>query len=110
MTDAHVANHARFSCEPDPENPGWHRWSLSDPTLFLEAVQPRTALVQAGYRNRFGHPAPEVLQRYRERHIQVVESPRCGAATWSSLQPAGVGCEREAAPRYWHHRIADRPD
>ena len=38
MTDAHVANHARFSCEPDPENPGWHRWSLSDPTLFLEAV------------------------------------------------------------------------
>ena len=87
-----------------------HGSKTSSSPLFLEAVQPRTALVQAGYRNRFGHPAPEVLQRYRERHIQVVESPRCGAATWSSLQPAGVRCEREAAPRYWHHRIADRPD
>ena len=38
MTDATGADQARFSCEPDPENPGWHRWSLSDPTLFLEAV------------------------------------------------------------------------
>src|SRR5690606_28946914 len=27
-----------FSCEPDPENPGWLRWRLADPTRFNEAV------------------------------------------------------------------------
>lgn len=27
-----------FICEPDPENPGWLRWRLADPTRFNEAV------------------------------------------------------------------------
>jgi uncharacterized protein (TIGR00369 family) len=27
-----------FSAEPDPENPGWVRWRLTDPTLYNEAV------------------------------------------------------------------------
>ena len=58
-------------------------------------MQPRTALVQAGYRNRFGHPAPEVLQRYAQRQVPVVESARCGAATWSSARPDVVECERD---------------
>ena len=27
-----------FSCAPDPENPGWVRWKLADPTRYNEAV------------------------------------------------------------------------
>jgi acyl-coenzyme A thioesterase PaaI-like protein len=27
-----------FSCEPDPENPGWVRWKLADETRYNEAV------------------------------------------------------------------------
>lgn len=27
-----------FTCEPDPDNPGWHRWRLTDETRFNEAV------------------------------------------------------------------------
>ncbi|KRC23883.1 competence protein ComEC [Acidovorax sp. Root217] len=72
---------------------------------FLDAVAPRTALVQAGYRNRFGHPAPEVVARYQERGIAVVESARCGAATWSSARPDGVACQRESGQRYWQHSM-----
>jgi len=72
---------------------------------FLDAVAPRTALVQAGYRNRFGHPAPDVLARYQERGITVVESARCGAATWSSAWPDGVACQRESGQRYWQHSM-----
>lgn len=87
-----------------------HGSKTSSSAAFLDAVQPRTALVQAGYRNRFGHPAADVLQRYQARGIRVVESAPCGAATWSSAPSAQVGCEREVAARYWQHRIAPRAE
>jgi competence protein ComEC len=56
-------------------------------------------MVQAGYRSRFGHPAPEVLARYEARGIMLVRSDRCGAWTWSD----GVfQCARDVRRRYWH--------
>ncbi|MFT4241380.1 MAG: DNA internalization-related competence protein ComEC/Rec2, partial [Acidovorax sp.] len=82
-----------------------HGSKTSSSAAFLDAVQPRTILVQSGYRNRFGHPAPEVLARYAERGIGVVESPRCGAATWSTARPDAVACERATQARYWHHPL-----
>ena len=81
-----------------------HGSKTSSSDAWLDAVRPRVALVQAGYRNRFGHPAEEVSARYRERSISLVDSAHCGAAGWSSLQPATVVCERHAGARYWHHR------
>ncbi|HEY0822231.1 MAG TPA: competence protein ComEC, partial [Ramlibacter sp.] len=80
------------------------RTSSSD--AFLDAVRPAVAVAQAGYRNRFGHPAPEVVQRYAARGIALSASPRCGAFTWRSQAPAAVRCERQAFPRYWHHDAA----
>jgi uncharacterized protein (TIGR00369 family) len=32
------ASPTRFITEPDPDNPGWLRWELSDPTRYNEAV------------------------------------------------------------------------
>ena len=85
-----------------------HGSKTSSSRAFLEAVQPDTALVQAGYRNRFGHPAPDVLQRYRALGINVVESAHCGAANWSSKLPAAVVCERDSERHYWQHQLAPR--
>jgi competence protein ComEC len=82
-----------------------HGSKTSSSTAFLDAVQPHIALVQAGYRNRYGHPAASVLVRYAERHIRVVDSPHCGAITWRSNQPEGVLCQRVSSLRYWHHRV-----
>ncbi len=82
-----------------------HGSKTSSSAAFLDAVQPQIALVQAGYRNRFGHPAEPVLVRYVERHIHVVDSPHCGAATWQSTQPRAIQCQRTQAMRYWHHRV-----
>jgi competence protein ComEC len=87
-----------------------HGSKTSSSAAFLDAVSPRTALVQAGYRNRFGHPAADIVQRYRDRGIALVESSHCGAAAWSSSAPAAVQCEREADPRYWQHRAPPRGD
>ncbi|MDO8374651.1 MAG: DNA internalization-related competence protein ComEC/Rec2 [Polaromonas sp.] len=86
-----------------------HGSKTSSSAAFLDAVQPTLALAQAGYRNRFGHPAPPVLARYRERGIAVVTSPLCGAATWASQHPAEIRCQRQAALRYWQHRMDAAP-
>jgi len=83
-----------------------HGSKTSSSAAFLDAVQPAVALAQVGYRNRFGHPAPLVMQRYAERGIQVAASARCGAARWQSQAPQAVQCQRDTAPRYWHHRFA----
>jgi competence protein ComEC len=82
-----------------------HGSKTSSSDAFLDAVAPRFALVQSGYRNRFGHPAAVVMERYLERQIEVQDSPHCGAMTWASAQPDRLLCQRELALRYWHHRV-----
>jgi competence protein ComEC len=82
-----------------------HGSKTSSTGPFLDAVQPRFAIAQAGYKNRFSHPVDSVLARYRERNIAVVQSPICGAATFSSQDATRVVCQREVAKRYWHHRL-----
>jgi competence protein ComEC len=77
-----------------------HGSRTSSSAAFLDAVRPAVAVVQAGYRNRFGHPAGEVMARYRERGIDVVASPACGAWRWPADGEAV--CERDRARRYWH--------
>jgi competence protein ComEC len=82
-----------------------HGSATSSTAEFLSVVQPHVAVVQSGYRNRFGHPRPEVLARYDARGVVVVQSARCGASTWHSDSPMLVRCEREQQQRYWHHRL-----
>jgi competence protein ComEC len=81
-----------------------HGSKTSSSAAFLGAVAPRIALVQAGYRNRFGHPVPAVVQRYRAQGAALAASPACGAAQWRSAAPQQWQCEREAHPHYWQHR------
>jgi competence protein ComEC len=81
-----------------------HGSKTSSTAAFLDAVQPEVAVFQAGYRNRFGHPANEVLGRYRERHIAEIDSPSCGAWSWKGQSEATTAvCQRQSNRRYWHH-------
>jgi competence protein ComEC len=81
-----------------------HHGSLTSSTpAFVEAVAPRVAVAQAGYRSRFGHPAPEVVARYQARGVALVRSDRCGAWSWSTATDEGR-CERDERRRYWHAR------
>lgn len=82
-----------------------HGSKTSSTPEFLQAVAPQWALVQAGYRNRFGHPAAPVVERYAQARINLVSSPRCGAMVWRSEQPQNVACSREEDRRYWHHHV-----
>ncbi len=69
--------------------------SSSTPAL-LAASRPRLALVSAGYRNRFGHPHPDVLARYRQAGALVYRTDRDGCITVSTDGArAWVRTERE---------------
>jgi competence protein ComEC len=82
-----------------------HGSATSSTAAFLAEVQPQVAVVQAGYRNRFGHPRAEVLARYEAWGTQLVQSSRCGASHWRSESPKTVRCERETQHRYWFHQV-----
>jgi competence protein ComEC len=80
-----------------------HGSRTSSTVAFIEAVAPRVAVVQAAYRSRFGHPAADVVERYRAHGVEVVRSDACGAWSW---QTSGMAqCERRVSARYWHHRL-----
>ena len=80
-----------------------HGSKTSSTDALLDAVAPQIAVVQSGYRNRFGHPAPTVLARYQARGIALVNSPDCGAWQWRSDE-ASWTCQRQVGMRYWLRR------
>ena len=82
-----------------------HGSKTSSTQAFLEALRPRWGLLQAGYRNRYGHPAAPVVARYEAVGTHLVLSPRCGAARWHSAEPQNVACMREDERHYWAHDV-----
>jgi competence protein ComEC len=83
-----------------------HGSKTSSSAPFVDAVRPDVAVFQAGYRNHFGHPAADVLHRYRERGIRIVVSPPgVRGRLWRADGPAEGRCERLDARRSRHHRI-----
>jgi competence protein ComEC len=80
-----------------------HGSRSSSSEAFLDQVAPRLALLSVGYRNRYRHPHPDVMARYRERAIPVPDSATQGAIE-VRLTAAGPVWEgwRERAGRFWH--------
>ncbi|MCI0434562.1 MAG: competence protein ComEC, partial [Gemmatimonadetes bacterium] len=80
-----------------------HGSRTSSSAGLLAAVRPAVAVVPVGYRNRFGHPAPEVLNRFSASGIRLLRTDRDGAVT-VRLARDGIGAsgERDRRPRYWH--------
>ncbi len=59
-----------------------HHGSLtSSTTEFISALRPQVAVVSVGRANRFGHPVPEVLDRYRRTGVDIFRTDRDGAVT-----------------------------
>lgn len=71
---------------------------------FITALRPRLAIVSAGWRNRFGHPRPEVLRRYAAAGVPVLNTAVDGAIELAFPARAGpylVARWRWRQPRYW---------
>lgn len=56
---------------------------------LLGAVQPRYAAISVGFRNSFGHPKPEVVERLLAAHAAVYRTDMLGALTFY-LDGSGV--------------------
>lgn len=81
-----------------------HHGSLtSSSPEFLQAVQPRFAIVSSGYRNRFGFPREKVLQRYQQIGAKILNTAEDGAITINA-GPEGlnVSAYRTRFPHYWN--------
>ncbi|MDR0735983.1 MAG: DNA internalization-related competence protein ComEC/Rec2 [Zoogloeaceae bacterium] len=77
------------------------RSSSSPP--FVAAVNARWAIASVGYRNRFGHPRPEVVERYARQGARFLRTDRDGALILD-VTPERVNVRRwrQEARRYWH--------
>jgi competence protein ComEC len=56
-----------------------HGSRTSSSSTFLAAVRPEMALVSVGYRNRFNHPHPEVVERYQALDVRLFRTDLQGA-------------------------------
>ena len=80
-----------------------HHGSLtSSSAAFIAAVGAQDAIFPVGYRNRFGHPKPEVVARYAQSGAHLHRTNSDGAVS-VQLGPQGVRIEhaRAVRRRYW---------
>ncbi len=88
-----------------------HGSRTSSSPQFVEQVNPDIAIVAAGYRNRFGHPNDEVLDRYRALGSRIYRTDRDGALLLAIESDGTISVQRYRAMyrRYWHAPL-DNPD
>ena len=56
-----------------------HGSSSSSTPALLNRLKPKLAVVSSGFQNRFNHPDPVVLERYRKRSALVLNTASSGA-------------------------------
>ena len=88
-----------------------HGSSSSTSAALLRQVQPAYALVSAGYRNRFRHPHPQVLQRLGNAGVTVLRTDRDGMIVfrWGAADNVPlITTWRQFRERPWHRPAAWR--
>ena len=80
-----------------------HGSRTSSTPAFIAAVRPAVAVYTPGYRNRFGHPRPEVVARYAAAGIRAYRTDYDGALSFAFGEPGALSptLEREQERRYW---------
>jgi competence protein ComEC len=82
---------------------GHHGSRTSSTQAFVEAVRPQAVIFPVGYRNRFGHPHAEVVERYRDLGSALYRTDSDGAVLVAIKPEGGMSIERYRSTyrRYW---------
>lgn len=82
-----------------------HGSRTSSSLAFVKAVAAKEVIFPVGYRNRFGHPKAEVVERHLAQGSRLWRSDRDGAVM-VRLAPDGIDMQvqRQVVRRYWHGR------
>ncbi len=85
-----------------------HHGSMSSSSqAFVDAVHPRYAIFTSGYRNRFGHPKAEIMERYRAAGSELLRSDEDGAVSIvMDTQRFRLERYRKTHARYWQNDSA----
>lgn len=78
---------------------------------FVRAVSPRVVVFPVGYRNRFGHPHREVVQRYLDFGSRIYRTDRDGAVTIVIRADGVISVTpyRAVYRRYWQTPLVGDP-
>ena len=80
-----------------------HGSKTSSSFEFLQAVQPVYVLIPSGYRNQFGHPHQEVLDRYEQIKAQWLNTADSGAISLGVKEGLWqVQSLRATESKYWN--------
>ncbi len=89
-----------------------HGSRTSSSVEFIGAVAPDVAVFTPGYRNRFGHPRPDIVERYALFGSALYRTDYDGAVTMRFAPGASreVRRERSESARYWREApVRDAP-
>jgi competence protein ComEC len=75
---------------------------------FVAAVGAREVIFPVGYRNRFGHPHPDVLARFDGTQVHRTDAQ--GAVRFMLDAHGSVEHLRDSRRRYWHNTVLSVPD
>ena len=79
-----------------------HGSASSSSAAFVQAMQASIVFSQAGYLNRYGHPASEVAARWRDSAQLYLDTIQAGAIRiQSSAEGLWVNSARVSQRRYW---------
>lgn len=80
-----------------------HGSKTSSTEAFIRQVNPSIVIFTAGYHNQFGHPKPEVVERYRALGSRLYRSDRDGAVLLRFEKEGAVKMQtwRQERQRYW---------
>ena len=75
---------AGYDLKADVLKVGHHGGADATGEAFLAAIAPEYAVISCGYRNEYGHPAPEVLERLKSNGITVFRTDQLGTVSFYS--------------------------
>jgi competence protein ComEC len=84
-----------------------HGSNTSSSRGFIEHVDPDIYLVSAGWRNRYRHPSDKVVQRVRDRGVQILSTAECGALDIVLHDTGRTLVAERGQQRLWRRRGTD---